>query len=953
MDCILGPQMSAKKTKMSTNDTNGTHEEYPKDSFERLGDDLCGLVLSYLSLKDSFRYECLSKQWRRSVHQKRRNLVLKTTVWRRVFSTETHRDNHLDVDRMNSNALMSVIRKLPNITSIDIEISSEATEKVFEVLIHSYKHSLTAIDVRFCVMFEDPIADRLLRTYGSLMTEIWILSFAENVFKRYTNSYTKLTQLSTAHCMGYSYGHLQLRHIFNESNALLVKSLTGFICSYNLMYHDQIQHLRTFVDHYKNSLKRLHIKLEYLDNQTFVTVMRLLSKLKALRELSINTTNINNPGVNAMDYYCKQVVNWWPQLKRYSLLLKYQKAANFRPLFESVSRMRGLRRFQLLFMSSDTKDRRIYDLSLNSLSGFQRLQHLDIDVGDLMVNERFFDDIHRHVPRLQSLRFVSKLEINAGIEKSVKRLPRLCSLGLKKLWSNVYKKTKMSTNDTNGTQEEYPKDSFDRFGDDLCGLVLSYLEFEECFRYECLSKQWQRCVFTRRHSLSVSAPVLKKFQLRENNSIVANKWTIFESVVKKCPNITSIDMTIDSQETAILFGTIAPEEYIRVMKLLPQLKALRELVLVQTFSDNADTIQSIVDYHCDEFVNQWPQLKRYRLQMWCKTDEHVKQMYESVSRMKRLRKLELSLSTTPDDNNPHTIELTPKSLAPLKRLTHLKLQFPNVLLNETYLDSIDKHLPHIQTLVICTLLNERRCNVMMLMNDMNRTPEECYPKDSFERLGDDLCGLVLSYLSFEDCFRFECLSKQWKRSVFKSQHFLNVRKLLNKWQKIGGNSREDINWQIFASVVRKCANITSIRMKISTEVTERVYECNAKIMDRILGKYGSQLTAISVPTTGYEVFKHHSKTFTKLRQFPGYRYLYRISGDNELITLFNNLTHFHFIYGDSDWQQLTAFVDYYRNSLKSFAFHFNTCNVMTGEDYIRVLEVITQLKALRELRIEI
>ncbi|CAG2166439.1 unnamed protein product [Oppiella nova] len=38
----------------------------------------------------------------------------------------------------------------------------------------------------------------------------------------------------------------------------------------------------------------------------------------------------------------------------------------------------------------------------------------------------------------------------------------------------------------------YSKDSLDRFGDDLCQHLLSYLSFEDRFTYECLSKQWQR-----------------------------------------------------------------------------------------------------------------------------------------------------------------------------------------------------------------------------------------------------------------------------------------------------------------------------------------------------------------------------------------------------------------------------------------------------------------------------
>ncbi|CAG2116734.1 unnamed protein product, partial [Medioppia subpectinata] len=43
------------------------------------------------------------------------------------------------------------------------------------------------------------------------------------------------------------------------------------------------------------------------------------------------------------------------------------------------------------------------------------------------------------------------------------------------------------------------RQSMDRFGDDLCQLLLSYLSLEERFRYEEVSKQWQR----RSHSESL------------------------------------------------------------------------------------------------------------------------------------------------------------------------------------------------------------------------------------------------------------------------------------------------------------------------------------------------------------------------------------------------------------------------------------------------------------------
>ncbi|CAG2174627.1 unnamed protein product [Oppiella nova] len=170
--------------------------------------------------------------------------------------------------------------------------------------------------------------------------------------------------------------------------------------------------------------------------------------------------------------------------------------------------------------------------------------------------------------------------------------------------------------------------------------------------------------------------------------------------------------------------------------------------------------------------------------------------------------------------------------------------------------------------------------------DMKSTEEECYRKDCFDRYGDDLCGLVLSYLSLEDCFRFECLSKQWKRSVFAKRHTLVVdNKLLKKWGIIDNSKIRDINMKALLSVTNKCANIRSIQMTITSKATEVVFivlmslmshslnaidvrfsdEIDVSIVDTILGEYGSLFTSISLPQSAINVFKSHNKSYTRLR----------------------------------------------------------------------------------------
>ena len=84
----------------------------------------------------------------------------------------------------------------------------------------------------------------------------------------------------------------------------------------------------------------------------------------------------------------------------------------------------------------------------------------------------------------------------------------------------------------------YSKDSFDRFGDDLTEVLLSYLTIDNCFDLRNVSKQWNRLIFNK-----------QKF-LRLDNNI---DWTQtsnlrqLELTLKRCPNITSIDVNTDPE----------------------------------------------------------------------------------------------------------------------------------------------------------------------------------------------------------------------------------------------------------------------------------------------------------------------------------------------------------------------------------------------------------------------
>src|SRR5690349_4776238 len=97
--------------------------EDQKSSFGRFGDDLTELIVSYLSLEDKLRFECLSKRWQTLVFAKQNRLIV------------DHRFAYKSSARVVVNRLESVLKKCPNISSIDISIAVNNSDKVLELIV--------------------------------------------------------------------------------------------------------------------------------------------------------------------------------------------------------------------------------------------------------------------------------------------------------------------------------------------------------------------------------------------------------------------------------------------------------------------------------------------------------------------------------------------------------------------------------------------------------------------------------------------------------------------------------------------------------------------------------------------------------------------------------------------------------------------------------------------------
>ncbi|CAG2165681.1 unnamed protein product [Oppiella nova] len=392
-------------------------------------------------------------------------------------------------------------------------------------------------------------------------------------------------------------------------------------------------------------------------------------------------------------------------------------------------------------------------------------------------------------------------------------------------------KTKTSRNDTNDTPEEYTKDSFDRFGDDLCGLVLSYLSLKDshnfeylskqwmrCLSYlslkdshnfEYLSKQWMRCVFTRRHTLSVGDIRLKMWQIRDNNNISDNNLKALESVVKKCANITSIDIHIHSEANERVFEILVNS--------YKNLKRIDNCLMDETFFDSIHTYL--------------PHLQVLNV-------KNLLEMSASIEKSALMALFGFKTNISTNAMNSIEEEYTKNSL---NRFSDdlCKELLSNKSLKEYPKNSFDRFGDGLCEEILsylslkdcfrfeCLSKQWKRLALLALFgfktktsrNDTNGTQEE-YPKDSFDRFGDDLCGLVLSYLSLEDCFRFECLSKQWMRCVFTRRHTFSMSDIPLKTLRLRDVIKiSDNNWKLFESMLTITAKSLSLNGHNSRDIS--------------------------------------------------------------------------------------------------------------------------------------
>ncbi|CAG2116927.1 unnamed protein product [Medioppia subpectinata] len=488
----------------TTDDGNEDNKQQPKiyakNSMDRFGDDLCALIVSYLTFEDRFRYECVSKQFQRTVFEsvvditlsdrfinkilKRKKIkrqlltriVIKftnietidcrgiTKKYEKLFESvvditlsDRFINKILKRKKIKRQLLTRIVIKLTNIETIDCRGITKKYEKLVPEVLQIFRDNCRHLREIYCNLREN--SSQTMSSLLALITRIGNFCKEFRIFGSLINGIEpKSESQSLIHCNRLSHLNvISLADVFDStSRHILAKNLTKFESYYGDQLKGQLsafvahnQSLRSltfrtdlsaFVAH-NQSLRSLTFRTDVKTQETLNQMSVQLSRLTQLRDLRLGfelcVDKLSvNESLRTIGLNCKQ-------LQRLTLLLISSPDYSIQLTLDSLGSYHRLKRLQLEYIN--------IDINANPFKHCKRLTHLELILTPKLA--KVLENCHQNCSRLQYL-YIRDFDniIDTECLSHISRLPALQTLVI-----HCYQDIDLSDNDLNAVLSSSPK----------------------------------------------------------------------------------------------------------------------------------------------------------------------------------------------------------------------------------------------------------------------------------------------------------------------------------------------------------------------------------------------------------------------------------------------------------------------------------------------------------------
>jgi hypothetical protein len=372
---------------------NKINKKYSKQSFDRFGDDLCQLLLSYLSISDKIRFECVSKQWQRLIFNSQFKLIISGGEGNHTISElllKSKKFKHLF--NLKKDSFEILLKKLKSINEIVIDnyciIDGQIVEYIYDNCVHLERFVCTSIKIenfsethlrQFCAKCGQKL--KLIQFDGINEIEMrTILRLSPNIRSVNIKNNNFITRIESL-------------FIHSITKQLLSPKLDSIYISCYC-----VDDLMAFADKYSQQIKKIEIKFmsNYLIANVMNNALKQISRFVNLETLYLLIYNHQKGPIYPIDDGLQMIAIKCTKLKHFICEMTQNLVSG--QLFEVFSNFTSLQTCKI----STTYEHHSDYGSITDLKYCSNLTHLTLYLKYL--SDKHFKDIHLYLPKLKSFK---------------------------------------------------------------------------------------------------------------------------------------------------------------------------------------------------------------------------------------------------------------------------------------------------------------------------------------------------------------------------------------------------------------------------------------------------------------------------------------------------------------------------------------------------------------------